>query len=120
MPKETFDYDERETIDEISENHLDLIKKYIANSEVYVVGRFDKSFWEEVVLSKPKEIILDPADDFPVVLLENLTHFGAITIDEFPEGEQYYGNSSFSLEDFTLRLLYKTVRRLDDYNKSIS
>lgn len=120
MPKETFDYDEREVIDEINQNNIDLIKKYISNSEVFVVGRFDKSFWEEVVLSKPKEVILDPADDFSIVLMENLTHFGVITMDEFPDREQYYGNSSLSLEDFTLRLLYKTVRRLDDYNKGIS
>lgn len=115
MVKKTYDYDEREIIADIEENYIELIKKYITKVDVYIVGRYDEKFWDEVVLSKPKEVILDPQDEFPVILMEKLTHFGAINIEEDAEKEFYYGNSNLSLEEFAKSLLLKAIRKYEEY-----
>ena len=79
-----------------------------------------KLFWMNFdrlnsALSKPKEVILDPQDEFPVILMEKLTHFGAINIEEDAEKEFYYGNSNLSLEEFAKSLLLKAIRKYEEY-----
>ena len=110
MPPKTFHPDEKDLLMEIQESYMDLINRYLKESSVYVVGDFDEKFWKEIVLSKPKDKILDPVDEFPILLFDKLTHFGVVSIDESPQKEYYYGNSSLSLEDFTRSLLIKAIK----------
>jgi len=115
MIKETYDYEERELIPEIEEKYLDLITKYITKIDVYVIGKNDEKFWQEVVLSKPKDSILDPHDEFPVILIEKITHFGAITFEERPNIEYYFGNSNLNLTEFTKLLLLKAIKKYEEF-----
>lgn len=115
--KETYDLDERWTIEVIERKYIELIKKYMKDTEVYVVGTYDKEFWEEVVLSKPKDMILDPHYEFPVTSVEDLTHFGAITFEAHTNQEFYYGNKDLKLEEFAKVLLSKAIAK---YEKIIS
>ena len=120
MIKETYDYDEREQIAEIEEKYLDLIEKYIAKTGVYIVGKYDEMFWDEIVLSKPKEIIMDPQDGFPVILIEKLTHFGAITFEEQPDIEYYYGNSNLNIEEFAKILLLIAIKKYEEFQEKLN
>lgn len=63
-----------------------------------------------MVLSKPKDCILDPVDGFPIILFEKLTHFEVITIYEAGGMEHYFGNTNLSLADFTRALLINAVK----------
>ncbi|MGI9534857.1 MAG: hypothetical protein ACR2NW_07890 [Thermodesulfobacteriota bacterium] len=111
IPKETFDFDERKLIPKIQMKYRDLIEQHIENTEVYVFGKFDGMFWEEVVLSKPREIIFDPIYENPVDSIVSLTHFGAITFEDLPGKEYYYGNKDLKLEEFIKLLLSKAVTK---------
>lgn len=62
-------------------------------------------------MSKPKEIILDPMDEFPVILIEKISHFASLSFDFLPESEFYYGNSNLKLEEFTKLMLSKSIKK---------
>ena len=120
MPKlfmiiETYYLDERWTIEVIRSKYMNLIKKHVEDTEVFVFGKYDEEFWKEVVLLKPKEIILDPHYEFPVTSVESLTHFGAITFEKFPDRELYYGNTDLKLEEFTKVLLAKAIVKYEHF-----
>ena len=96
MPPETFNPEENKLIPDIQEINKELIQMHLIESSVYILGNFDDKFWADIVLTKPRESVIDSVDGFPILFFKNLTHFGVITIERKSEKEYYFGNSNLN------------------------
>ena len=115
IPPQTLEKKENELIPKIISFNSKLIKKHEEQASVYIIGKADEGFWKEEVLSKPRDIILDPFDDFPIMLKENLTHFAFFTLENKPDTEFYYGNQSMELAAFAKSILLKAIEKYEHY-----
>lgn len=113
MPLLTFNSKEKDLISKTTVQNQKLISKYENEVGVYIIGKQDDHFWKRHVLSKATSLILDPYDDFPIRLIEKITHFGVLSFEDENIPEIYYGNASFELEGFVRAMLLKAIEKYE-------
>lgn len=107
MPPNSFNSEDEVKLVTIYENNRKLIDSIKGEAEVWVIGRKDDDtgFWEDTVLNKENNEVLDPLIKNHVTDLSSISHFCFVSLVKKDGVELYFGNPNYELSKFVREVL---------------